>query len=318
MVTRLSTKQYFNSGITQFQKIQSRNLDLRNQVGTGQSVNKVSQDPLKFNTALGAKRDLDSLEQNQRNIIFYRNRMQETESVVENLSGVYKDIQETYVEIGKGILSPTEREIFARELEGQMSSLLTLANRADSTGKFLFSGTKEDTPPFSAATGFEYQGTPSTVAPGQQVTRSVEISKDQTLDIGVTAEDFFVIQLGDGVNPEINAFTELQDTIDLLRDPGVPGNQITQMMQPQIATMQDLFDQTQLGRTNIGVRLKEIDTVELINAEAILDLQNVISQSVGADLAEVISELTLNEAQSAAFQQTYVRLAGQNLFQILR
>lgn len=331
-MTRLSTKLFFNAGIDQYQRIQERNLELRNQVSTGKKIDKASMDPLVFATAVGAGRDLEATEQFQRNILFMRNRLLEMDGALANGSETMRVAKENLISAGKGFLSMGEREILAQSLEGSLTELMSIANRSDATGKRLFSGIKESVDTFSANT-FEYQGSKlsdrtefdgagsgSTVTATQnlgQSTRFVEISRNRFLDVGVTGEDAFTFPSTNGTQTD-NVFKVLQNAIGILRDTNIPGGQLNSALSSSLRDMDVVYDRTQLARTRLGGRLSELDTVESVNTEAILELQRVITQNIGVDMAAAISELSVNDAQIQAFQQTYARLAQQNLFGFIR
>lgn len=329
-MTRLSTKQIFNRGIDQYQNLQKESADIRSRIGSGEKVQKPSDDPLAFQAAVKLKSDKTKVEQYNRNILFFRNRAAEADDALAQGSDALVRIKEDFINAGRGALDMTDREILARSLEGKLNELSSIANRSDSNGKFLFAGTKEDVQPFSSATNFVYQGTRPEQTVTGMATRSVEISANRFVDFGVTGQNIFVSVQGDPnyVDPltgnpdpygdEVNVFKTMQAAIDALRDPNIGFDGLTNSFKPLVEQLDDQFDRMQAARTDIGVRQNEIDTVEQVNFDTILQLETLIEQGISADLAEEISKLQLNQASTTAFETTYARISNQNLFSVLR
>ncbi|UUZ53007.1 flagellar hook-associated protein FlgL [Massilia sp. H-1] len=70
-----------------------------------------------------------------------------------------QDVQTLVVNAANGTLTDTDRKSMAIELQGRLDDMLALANTADGSGNYLFSGFKSTTLPFTkTATGAQYNG----------------------------------------------------------------------------------------------------------------------------------------------------------------
>ncbi|MGS2724139.1 flagellar hook-associated protein FlgL [Porticoccus sp. GXU_MW_L64] len=70
-------------------------------------------------------------------------------------------------------------------------------------------------------------------------------------------------------------------------------------------------------RTSIGVRLNTIDSQQSVNDDSLLRLQQLRSSVQDLDITQAISDLNFQQVALQAAQQSYVRVQGLSLFQLL-
>jgi flagellar hook-associated protein 3 FlgL len=70
-------------------------------------------------------------------------------------------------------------------------------------------------------------------------------------------------------------------------------------------------------RSDVGVRLSQVDNQRSINESFTLQLQDTLSDIQDVDYAEAISRLNLQLTALQAAQQTYVKVQGLSLFNYL-
>jgi flagellar hook-associated protein 3 FlgL len=108
------------------------------------------------------------------------------------VTGQIQDIQTLIVTAGNGGYDANNREALATELEGRLTDLIGLANTADGTGGYLFSGYASTTQPFSKTpTGAAYQG--------DQGQRTLQVGSSRKMAISETGSAIFeAIPTGNG------------------------------------------------------------------------------------------------------------------------
>lgn len=129
-----------------FKKMQ----DIQEKLSSGKQINRPSDDPSGTRKVLGLKTEelqiqqfLDSTETAKEQISF-------TSLALENIQEIFTKIKELTIQAGNDTLSQSERKIIAGELNELTESILQFSNM-DNNGRYVFSGTKTLTTPFSAA-----------------------------------------------------------------------------------------------------------------------------------------------------------------------
>lgn len=311
---RISTNQYFNKNTSQMTDNQSRLSKLQGQLSTGTRIEKPSDDPLAMATALGAKSGINRLEAFQGNLSYLTNQLSQMEEVFNASSEVMTGIQESMTAAGNPILSNSDRAVIVQELRGRLDELRGIANRTGPNGDYLMSGTNSATEPFPAGGTEDFLGmTPAAAAAVKG--RSVDVANGRQMDLNITGYQAFV-------NPTTSesVFKTLDDAINLLADPGYPNAVVNppltlgEEFRAKGSDLDKIFDQIQLSRTKVGVRLREAETITQINASAMNELERVAGDAAGLDYAKAISELSQGQLQLQATQQSFASVSKLSLF----
>jgi flagellar hook-associated protein 3 FlgL len=157
---RITTAMSFESGIETLQK-RKQELDVvQTQLTTGKRVNKASDDPA---AAARAERALAAQARNeagQRAVEASRNVMVLTESALGDAQELMHRARELVLSAGNATYSDGERQALAMQLRGVREQLLSVANRPDGRGGYLFAGQGGSQPPFvDAPAGVAWRGT---------------------------------------------------------------------------------------------------------------------------------------------------------------
>jgi flagellar hook-associated protein 3 FlgL len=156
---RISTKSIYDNATTQLNTLQSGMARTQNQLATNKRMLSAADDPI------ASARALEVTQSKSLNTQYATNRSNASgslalvENALTNGSDLLQDVQELVVQAGNGALSKTDRLMIATEIEGRMHDLLGVANTADGSGGYLFSGYSGTTIPFiQTETGALYQG----------------------------------------------------------------------------------------------------------------------------------------------------------------
>jgi len=184
MGMRISTSQIYESGMSQLTTLQSNLLKTQQQISTGRRVLTPADDPV------ASARALEVTQSQELNNQFAVNRknadssLSQVDLALGSVSDLLDDVKDTILYAGNPALSAVNREALAVDLEGRLQDLLGLANTADGTGGYLFSGFKTNTQPFVlTATGATYYG--------DQGVRELQVGSGRKLPISASGASVF-------------------------------------------------------------------------------------------------------------------------------
>lgn len=150
---RISTANRYDAAIENLQKRQLDMTESQMQLTTGKRVNVASDDPV---AAARAERDLASMarsDANQRALEASRNVLTLSEAAMGDATELIQQARETLVGAGNASYTAGERQSLAIKLREIRNQLLTVANRNDGGGGFVFGGQGTAGTPFLDAPG---------------------------------------------------------------------------------------------------------------------------------------------------------------------
>jgi flagellar hook-associated protein 3 FlgL len=174
---RISTANQFDASIINLQKRQQDLAEAQMQLTSGQRVNHASDDPV---AAARAERNLASIARsnaNQRALEASRNVVSLGETALGEASELLQRAREALVSAGNGSYTAAERQSKAIELREIRKQLLSVANRADGGGGFVFGGQGSSSPPFIDAPGgvtFRGQGGEAQASSSESLNLSID------------------------------------------------------------------------------------------------------------------------------------------------
>ena len=164
---RLSTANLFDASIRNLQNRQEKMQAQQQQLTSGKRIESASDDPTAAARAERALAAIGRVEANQRALEASRNSMTLAESALGDAAELMQQARETMVAAGNASYSDAERQGLANKLEGIRNQLLSIANRPDGAGGYVFSGQGSSNPPFlDQAGGVTYVGVSGTIQTG--------------------------------------------------------------------------------------------------------------------------------------------------------
>jgi flagellar hook-associated protein 3 FlgL len=158
MSMRISSKTIFDNGVGQLGTLQSSLAKTQQQLATGRRVLTPADDPIASARALEVTQSQSINTQLATNRSNARSSLSQEEVALTSATQLYQDVKELVVKAGAGSLTNKDRESIAVELEGRLQDLLGIANTADGSGGYIFSGFKDSIPFTLNGTGATYQG----------------------------------------------------------------------------------------------------------------------------------------------------------------
>ena len=128
---------------------------------SGKRVARASDDPTSAARAERALAAQARIEASQRGLEASRNAMVQTESALGDAVNLMQRVRELTVQAGNAAYGNAQRQALAQEIRGLRDQLLSIANRGDGAGGYLFAGQGAPTQPFiDAPGGVQFRGTP--------------------------------------------------------------------------------------------------------------------------------------------------------------
>ncbi|RDV25033.1 flagellar hook-associated protein 3 [Alteromonas aestuariivivens] len=153
---RVTTNQIYDQNIRAIMDNQKGMSDTQLALSTGKKLNKPSDDPVGAAQVIRLTEELDKITQYQRNNNMLTNALEQQETVLANITNSVNKARTLVVQAGSGVLSPSDRNALAVEIEQIRDEVLDLMNTKDSDGNFIFAGFQSQSQAFSfnpAATG---------------------------------------------------------------------------------------------------------------------------------------------------------------------
>ena len=192
MNNRISSSMMYDQSVFLMLARQSKMNQLERQLATGQKMVSAKDDPVASGTAVGMDRVLAELDQLGDNAANVQNRLGLQENALQQAGELLTRVTELTVQANNSALSTEDRKSVSAELKSVREALFALANSTDGSGRYLFGGASDASPPFSAING-------SVIYNGDQTQRQVEIAPGSFVqDAQPGSEVFMRIRTGDG------------------------------------------------------------------------------------------------------------------------
>lgn len=300
-----STRAFYRNASMNMASLRARAEDLQAQIGSGERLNRSSDDPV-------AAARLRTLTRKDAMLSVHVASARQTSDDLGLADGALSSIadyiiraRELATQAATTTISPDQRAMIGQELTEMRAGLLSLANARDSAGRALFAG-EGDNQAYSLdpATGVvNYVGTANpgelSLGDGQSVTRSV------------TGPEFLNYQFnGSGTDLFATIATLATAMTDPAVDPIAAANDA-------LGSLDKGLQSVTTAQTVIGARLNWIDfNTTRFERQAELAAEQR-AEAGGADLAETITRLQQTMTVLEASQASFAKLSGLSLFSVI-
>ena len=191
MVDRIASANAYDSAVNNLLERQSQLSDTQIQMTSGKRVNKASDDPTAAARAERARALQDRTTASEKAVDASSNAMTMTESALGDASDLLQQARELVVGAGDASYSDAERASKAKAIQAIRDQLLSVANRPDGQGGYVFSGQGSGGAPFvDQPGGVKYTG----------VGGSVNVATDEPLPLTLDGNDVWMsASSGNGV-----------------------------------------------------------------------------------------------------------------------
>ncbi|UWG98304.1 flagellar hook-associated protein FlgL [Dehalobacter sp. DCM] len=264
---------------------------LQNQLATGNKITKPSDDPIGTETIIRFNSSITTMEQWKTNADEAIAYLQSSESVLSGMTSMLQRIRELTVQGANGSLSNDDRSQIAKEVDQLNMQFQVMAN-SQVNSKYIFSGSKIDTPPLSGSATV-----PFTLTQWEGNDKVIQMEVGPNVAVGVAIEGsklFGITHNGDGT--ESSSFFS---TLNKLSSALTNGDE-TQINEA-LAEVDDHLDNFLALRSELGARTNRMSTIgdQLVNN--VMNLKQNLSAVRDADLAETIMDFNaVNNTYKAA------------------
>jgi flagellar hook-associated protein 3 FlgL len=310
---RLSTAYAYNQSITNLQDRQQELSQSQTQLTSGKRVNAASDDPT---AAARAERALASIARNdtdKRALDASRNAMNIAESALGDAADLLQSARETMVAAGNGTYSDGEREALAKKLVEIRKQLLSIANRSDGSGGYVFGGQGLSTTPFTEVSNTA----PGTVAYNGQ-RGSIQASSSEQVSLTIDGQRTWMQgrdAAGNLVN--VNVFDAMSNAIAGLQQANPTSTDLRNTVTNGLGDIDKVLGNMQSARAEVGEALNRMDGIEGRIGSLKLAAQTEQSNAVDLDMVDAISNFQSQQSGYDAALRSYAAVQKLSLFQYI-
>lgn len=271
-----------------------------NQLSTGRTINKPSDDPTGITYSLRYRSELAANDQYQENADSAYSFLEYADAQIGQANDIMQRVRELTVEASNGTNPDTSLQSIKDEVEVLREQLMTIGN-STMNGKYIFNGQTTDQKPYSEDTLFT-QGTDN---------RTVEYSVGAgvTIDIGITGNEVFGDPTDTGSNDYV--FKIMDDLSTALQ------NNDQTAMESILGRIDSRINKMLNARSEVGAKANRVELVQDRLESLGTNLQNLQSKTEDADISEVITNLKTSENVYQASLATGARIIQQSLVDYL-
>ena len=306
---KISTNLMFEKAAKQMTSSQTNLAKSQAQLAQGKQIINPSDAPDQASTVQRLKSILSRQDSYQTALNTVQSRLQGEDSTLSSVSDLLIRAKEIAVQANNDTLSPDNRKALGVELQGLRDQMLSLANTRDSSGNFLFGGSKVTQVPFISVAG----GSPQYA--GDQTRMSVMVGENRTMPINRTGTDAFVPvnrTLPDGTTQGVGFFNVMDDLIKGVNTSDRP------KMQGGLGELDTLLGGLSMARANIGSGLKGIDQQTGVIEDTVLNLKTTLSSVEDLDYASAITKMNQQMLSLEAAQSSFAKISQLNLFNYIK
>lgn len=306
MAIRIASAHAFDLSLSTLQRRQVALGETQERLTSGKRVLKASDDPTSAARAERALAQMSRTEANLRALDASRSNMQQTEVALGDAGDLLQQVRELTISAGNASYSDAERNTVAVSLRGLRTQLLSVANRSDGAGGYLFGGQGSNTAPFvDAPGGVQFVGTSG----------SLRAATDEPLPLSLDGQAAWLQAqdpLGSGAN--ISVFNVLDRTIASLETPNQSSATIIANVHAGLRDIDASMGNLSGWRARSGEALTRADSMQERLGQVKLGAQKERSDAEDLDMVTAISEFQGQQTGYSAALQTYSMMQRLSLF----
>ncbi len=296
---RLTNRLMADTVLNSLYKNTQQLLKLQEMVSSQKRINRPSDDPIGMRKILNYRKVLSSIDQYNTNITHGKTQIDLTESCLEAIDDLVLKARRIAVEQSAGELE--NRPTAAQEVKKIYDQILQLAN-TKLGDTYILSGHQTDTAPFSRDA--DYNATYH----GDDGYKRIIVGDNLNIKINVTGED--------ALRSEVDVFDSLRDLINGLEDPDTTAG--TAQIATQITPLSNALDQIKAVRSEAASTFIQLETTENQLANFKLNIEDMLSDTEDADMAQAIVELQIQQTAYETSLATAARILQRSLMDFLR
>ncbi|MEX2415530.1 MAG: flagellar hook-associated protein FlgL [Paenibacillaceae bacterium] len=270
----------------------------QNQLATGRRINKPSDDPVGISYSMRYRSELAANTQYHENVDSAISWLEHADTTADQVGNLFQRIRELAVKGANGTNPQIALNAIASEVEQLQNQLITLGN-SQFNGKYVFNGQMTDIQPYS-----EVDPASDTADNGKIV---FEIGVGVKIAVNVSGNTIF----GSPTDAD-NTFKMMSDLHTALITGDFAG------IDTAIGQLDTRVNKFLEVRADIGAKVNRIQLSEERLKDININLQQMLSKTEDADMAELITKLKTDEAVYQASLSVGSRIIRPSLIDFLR
>ncbi|MEO3992629.1 flagellar hook-associated protein FlgL [Pseudocitrobacter cyperus] len=294
---RLSTLYMYKNSAENMTKRMSQSNDVYLRMSAGKTLLKASDDPAAATDAVKQQDALAKLELYSNVRSRARGALEFQDNILNGVGNLMTTtLKDKIVAANNDTYSPENRQALAEEIKGIRENLLDLANTRDSSGRYIFSGFKTDTPAFDEVGNYR----------GGNEARRQTVADGAEMQTG---------HLGDEVFGDI--FPILNDAVAALSMDPIDDTMLDAALSAASKAIDAGIDRLGKVQAEIGTNLQQLDRLDLSGDVLINDTIIKVQNAIGADTGMLVSLVSESQMSELAFNSSmfvYKKMQTMNLF----
>lgn len=295
---RVSERMLFHSSAERLNSSLSKIVRLQDNLNTFKRLNKPSDDPIASSQVLRFVTLQDQMSQYERNGDSAQAFLEAAEATLSGASSLMIEVQEMAVSALGGASNNVTRKIIAKQVDQALSEMIRVSN-TNFQGEFIFGGFKNNAAPVSA-TGV-YTGDAGSI--------QAEVGPNSTVQRNMAGATVFGGPAAGGALDTFDAMIQLKAALNANDVPGI---------QAMIPRLEQARSRVAEVRAEMGGRINRVESTRTGLKDAALTLAKLKSQREDADLAQVMTDLAIQQSVFQAVRESTSRLMQTTLQDFLR
>ena len=308
MSTRITSSMTTRSVLSDLNRIAAQQDLTRRQMSSGKAITKPSDDPYGAARAMSLRTDLAGVKQHQRNVDEAQSWMSATSTTLSSITDLAQKARELTVQGATDTLSQSGRDAIADQIDQLIAGMKQEGN-ATYDGRYVLGGSRTNTPPYdSTLTKTDPSVTTNDAYSGDAASQLREIGPGVTLAVNVHGDEV----LGGASGSSGNLLGVLRDIATHLRsgDTAALGG-------GDIKAVSDQIDNLLGEQARVGAGMNRLDTASSRLAQIEESTTSMLSNTEDADMAEVITNYSTQQAVYQSALNAGARIVQTSLLDFL-
>jgi flagellar hook-associated protein 3 FlgL len=308
MSTRITSGMTTRSVLSDLNRIAAQQDLTRRQMSSGKAITKPSDDPYGAARAMSLRTDLAGVKQHQRNVDEAQSWMSATSTTLSSITDLAQKARELTVQGATDTLSQSGRDAIADQIDQLIAGMKQEGN-ATYDGRYVLGGSRTNTPPYdSTLTKTDPSVTTNDSYSGDAASQLREIGPGVTIAVNVHGDEV----LGGASGSSGNLLGVLRDIATHLRsgDTAALGG-------GDIKAVSDQIDNLLAVQARVGAGMNRLDTASSRLAQIEESTTSMLSNTEDADMAEVITNYSTQQAVYQSALNAGARIVQTSLLDFL-
>lgn len=303
---QISTNQFYDSSLSVMSQLTEQADKLQTQISTTKRLQAPSDDVVAYQQLQLLSRATANDAAYTTNVSTAQSLLNQSDSTLSSVVSQIQRAQELATQANSGTLNDSQRQDIATELNGIISSLVSLANTTNAQGTPLFAGSQGTQPVTQNA-----DGTVTINDTGNAT--AIPISDDTSVVAGNTAQDVFGgVETSSGTTDLFSILSTFANAMQ------AGGSGATSAAADAGSALSAALDHVSNAQASVGAREKRLTLVSSAMTDMAATRETQRSSLEDTDVTQAITDLQKTMTILQATQASFTKLSSLSLFDYLR